>query len=186
MIAERQDESIAAPWTSAFYAAVRSLWQRVTSPLKSILPHTSGVVVEHVARTADGVVVPARVGADGDLIRRCCTDDANAVDPRGLRLRGLTVRGGLDLAGVDVAFPLVFHECWFEQPLVLDGAEVRSLVITGSPALPGLLGSGLRVRGGFGPVAIAAHGCPCLDGEHDEAGGDLVVRGDGRWPSAVR
>jgi hypothetical protein len=84
---------------------------------------------------------------DAALLRRCCTVDAAGVDPRGLRLRGVHVRGRLDLTGVDVAFALVFDDCVFDDALVLEDASVRSLVVTGSPSLPGLLGNGLRVRG---------------------------------------
>jgi hypothetical protein len=93
---------------------------------------------------ADG---PSRRVIDAALLRHCCTVDAVGVDPRGLRLRGLRVRGQLDLANVDIAFALMFDDCVFDEAVSLEGASVRSLVITGSPSLPGLLGNGLRVRG---------------------------------------
>jgi hypothetical protein len=84
---------------------------------------------------------------DARLLRECCITDPHLVDPRGLRLRGVHVRGRLDLAGVDIAFPLVFEECRFDEAPDLTGSDVRSLAITGSPRLPGLIGNGLRVRG---------------------------------------
>jgi hypothetical protein len=97
---------------------------------------------------------------DAGVLRDCCVGAAALVDPRGLRLRGVRVRGRLDLAGVDVEFPLVFADCTFDEPPDLTGGSVRSLAITGSPQLPGLLGDGLRVRGDLdlsGCQIVGAH-----------------------------
>jgi hypothetical protein len=91
--------------------------------------------------------VGRRRAVDAGLLRRCCTADAGEVDARGVRLRGVDVRGRLDLAGVDIRFPLVFADCVFEEAPVLDSADLRSLTITGAPGLPGLLGNGVRIRG---------------------------------------
>ncbi|WP_432826646.1 hypothetical protein [Dactylosporangium sp. CA-092794] len=91
---------------------------------------------------------PLRGGSvDAGLLRECCIAGARLVDPRGLRLRGVHVRGRLDLAGVDVGFPLVFDGCRFDEPLDLTGGSVRALAVTRSPRLPGLLANGLRVGG---------------------------------------
>jgi hypothetical protein len=84
---------------------------------------------------------------DAWVLRDCCVGGAGLVDPRGLRLRGVRVRGRLDLAGVDVRFPLVFADCAFDEAVDFTGGSVRSLAITGSPLLPGLLGDGLLVQG---------------------------------------
>ncbi|MEU7875675.1 hypothetical protein [Dactylosporangium sp. NPDC049140] len=65
----------------------------------------------------------------------------------GLRLRAVHVRGRLDLAGVDIPFPLAFADCTFDEAPDLTDAGVRALALTGAPRLPGLLANGLRVRG---------------------------------------
>ncbi|MGI5244556.1 hypothetical protein [Dactylosporangium sp. CA-139066] len=107
---------------------------------------------------------------DAGVLRDCCLDATRPIDPRGLRLHGVHVRGRLDLAGVDAAFPLAFTGCTFDEAPDLTGASVRGLAITGSPRLPGLLADGLRVAGDLdlsGSRIAGAH------------------RGGGRVPAAV-
>jgi hypothetical protein len=109
-----------------------------------------------------GVVVDGhgRRCVDAEVIRRCCLADASEVDPRGLRLRGLRIRGRLDLAGAAVGFPLRFEECTFEDALVFENAQVSTLVVTGAPALPGLLANGVLIRGDLnlsGSAVTGAH-----------------------------
>jgi hypothetical protein len=82
---------------------------------------------------------------DAELLRRCCHQLKSEVDPRGLRLSGVAVGGQLDLAGLDVPFPLRFEDCDFAAALIVEGAELFELSITGC-TLPGLLGNGLRLR----------------------------------------
>ncbi|PRY32011.1 hypothetical protein CLV70_102222 [Pseudosporangium ferrugineum] len=94
--------------------------------------------------TVDG---GGRRGVDADAIRRCCTADAARVDPRGLHLRHLRVRGTLDLAGTEIGFPVRFHGCTFDAAPVLENARLPALTITDSPALPGLLANGVQIRG---------------------------------------
>ncbi|WP_344612396.1 hypothetical protein [Dactylosporangium salmoneum] len=84
---------------------------------------------------------------DAGLLRECCLTGERTVDPRGIRLRGVRVRGRLDLAGVDVGFPLAFDGCAFDEAPDFTGGSVRALAITWAPRLPGLLADGLRVRG---------------------------------------
>jgi len=67
------------------------------------------------------------------------------VDPRGLRLRNALIAGTLDLAEIEIRFPLRFEDCAFEQPLLVEGASLSELALTGCPELPGVLGNGLRV-----------------------------------------
>jgi hypothetical protein len=104
---------------------------------------------ELLAAAAAGTVVDGGAGnrrrIDADLLRRCCRELAARVDPRGLRLANLEVTGRLDLTGVSVPFPLRFESCSFAQPLVLEGADLFDLSLTGCE-LPGLLGNGLRLR----------------------------------------
>ena len=66
------------------------------------------------AATAGQVLVcgdgAARRPVPADLLRRCCRELRYQVDPRGVRLRGAEVTGRLDLAGLDVPFPLRFED----------------------------------------------------------------------------
>jgi hypothetical protein len=99
----------------------------------------SGAAVD---AAADGVrrAVPAA------LLRRCCHELKDQIDPRGLRLTNAVVTGCLDLAGLAVPFPLRFDGCEFDSAPVVEGAELFELSLTGCPRLPGLLGNGLRLR----------------------------------------
>ena len=83
---------------------------------------------------------------DAALLRRCCHQMKDQIDPRGIRLRDAAVAGPLDLAGLDVPFPLRFDGCEFSSPLVVEGARLYELVLTGCARLPGLLANGVRVR----------------------------------------
>ena len=90
---------------------------------------------------ADGVrTVPAA------LLRQCCHELGDQVDPRGMRLSKVVVTGGLDLAGLTVPFPLRFDSCEFDTAPVLEGARLYELSMTGCLRLPGLFGNGLSVR----------------------------------------
>jgi hypothetical protein len=94
------------------------------------------------------------------VLRRCCHELKDQVDPRGLRLTGAAVVGQLDLAGLDVPFPLRFHDCDFDTAPVVEGAELFGLALTGCRRLPGLLGNGVRVRRDLdlsGSVVAGAH-----------------------------
>ncbi|WP_433060049.1 hypothetical protein [Dactylosporangium sp. CS-033363] len=84
---------------------------------------------------------------DAALLRELCVNAAHRVDPRGLRLHGVRVRGRLDLAGVDVRFPLRFAGCAFDEAPDFTGGSVRALAITGATRLPGLFADGVHVRG---------------------------------------
>jgi hypothetical protein len=92
--------------------------------------------------TADGV----RRSVPADLLRTCCHELQDQVDPRGMRLSKVHVTGALDLAGLTVPFPLRFDGCWFDVAPVLEGARLYELSLAGCPRLPGLLGNGLNVR----------------------------------------
>jgi hypothetical protein len=80
------------------------------------------------------------------VLRNCCHELKDQVDPRGLRLSNAAVTGCLDLTGMAVPFPLRFDGCEFDSAPVVEGAELFELSLTGSPCLPGLLGNGLRLR----------------------------------------
>ncbi len=88
----------------------------------------------------------ARRAVDAGLLRRCCVEFRDEIDPRGVRLKGAVVAGSLDLAGLEVPFPLRFDDCEFEAPPVVEGAQLHELAFTGCHRLPGLLGNGVRIR----------------------------------------
>jgi hypothetical protein len=95
----------------------------------------------------------AECGADGnrrpvnaELLRRCCHQLKEQIDPRGLRLHSAAIVGTLDLAGLEVPFPVRFDECEFDSPLVVEGAQLHGLDVTQCIQLPGLLGNGLQVH----------------------------------------
>jgi len=63
----------------------------------------SGVVV-------DGAVDGVKRVVQADVLRKCCHELKDQIDPRGLRLSNVVVAGCLDLAGLAVPFPLRFDE----------------------------------------------------------------------------
>jgi hypothetical protein len=102
------------------------------------------------AATAGQVLVcgdgAARRCVSADLLRRCCRELRYQVDPRGVRLRGAEVTGRLDLAGLDVPFPLRFEGCSFTSLVTVEGAQLAELALTGCDKVPGLLANGVRIR----------------------------------------
>ena len=63
---------------------------------------------EVLAKCAEGRVLDCgAVGkpgvVDAELLRRCCVEFRDQVDPRGVRLKNARIVGSLDLAGLDVA-----------------------------------------------------------------------------------
>src|SRR5215831_9701588 len=82
---------------------------------------------------------------DAELLRRCCYQLRDQIDPRGIWLRHAAIAGSLDLSGLEVAFPLRFEDCHFDAPLLAEGAQLSGLVLTGC-ALPGLQANGVRIQ----------------------------------------
>ena len=119
-----------------------SAWERVLNEIDEdevIGAGQKGVIVDGVADGAKRVVQAA-------LLRRCCHELRDQIDPQGLRLTNAIVLGCLDLTGLAVPFPLRFEGCEFDAAPVVEGAELFELSLTGCPRLPGLLGNGLRLR----------------------------------------
>lgn len=83
---------------------------------------------------------------NAELLRRCCHELKEEIDPRGIRLRKAAIVGALDLTGLDVPFPLRFDDCEFDFPPVVEGAQLYELALTACARLPGLLANGVRVR----------------------------------------
>ncbi len=98
-----------------------------------------GAVVDGAANGSNRTVQAA-------LLRKCCHELKDTIDPRGLRLRNVSVAGSLDLTGLVVPFPLRFEGCDFDTAPVVEGAHLFELSLTGCPHLPGLLGNGVRLR----------------------------------------
>ncbi len=94
----------------------------------------------------DGMADGRRRVVQAAVLRRCCHELKDRIDPRGLRLANAVVTGELDLTGLEVPFPLRFDGCEFDAAPVVEGAQLFELSLTGSPRLPGLLGNGLRLR----------------------------------------
>jgi hypothetical protein len=96
--------------------------------------------------TVDGMADGVKRTIDAAVLRRCCRELGDRIDPRGLRVANAIVTGCLDLTGLVVPFSLRFEACEFDAAPVLEGAQLFELSLTGSPRLPGLLGNGLRLR----------------------------------------
>src|SRR5690242_20286937 len=79
--------------------------------------------------------VEVRRSVDARLVRRFCLQRRGDVDPHGVRIRNAHLAGTVDLAGVELPFPVVFDGCTFEAAPLLDGADLHTLVITRSPGL---------------------------------------------------
>jgi len=94
----------------------------------------------------DGMADGRKRTVRAEVLRACCHELKDRIDPRGLRLTNALVTGSLDLSGLVVPFSLRFEGCEFDTAPVVAGAQLFELALTGSPRLPGLLGNGLRLR----------------------------------------
>jgi len=83
---------------------------------------------------------------DAVLLRRFCQELQGQIDRRGIRLRRAAIMGCADLSGLEIPFPLRFAECAFDEALVVEGAQLFELAITGCIRLPGLLANGVQIR----------------------------------------
>jgi hypothetical protein len=104
------------------------------------------ISVSHSGAFFDGTTRDAKRIVQAALLRKCCHELKDQIDPRGLRLNNAVIVGRLDLAGLIVPFPLRFDGCEFEFAPVVEGAQLFELSLTASPHLPGLLGNGVTVR----------------------------------------
>jgi hypothetical protein len=82
---------------------------------------------------------------DAALLRRCCHELRDQIDPRGVWLQHAAITGSVDLSGLEVKFPLRFEGCHFDAPVLAEGARLSGLVLTGC-ALPGLQANGVRIQ----------------------------------------
>jgi hypothetical protein len=66
------------------------------------------------------------------LLKRC----DKPLDPRGVRLRGAHITGTLDLSHVEAAVGMELQGCHFDHPVLLDGARLPWLALTGRAFRP--------------------------------------------------
>jgi hypothetical protein len=93
------------------------------------------------------------------LIKQC-------LDPRGIRIYGAKIMGGLDLSFVKTDFPLTLRRCYIDDHINLDYILIPSVALTGS-SVNSLSADFAKVTGSFrtdngfhakGPVQLrAAH-----------------------------
>lgn len=83
-----------------------------------------------------------------EVIAALLLSDVRAAPGRvaAVRLTGARVTGALSLIHAEVRFPLLLEECWFEQPICLDEAAVRTVSLAGS-VIPGLDANDTKVDG---------------------------------------
>ena len=120
-----------------------------------------------------GSAVPQRpVVSAMDVAAVCIAGGPSA--PSGLRVRGVWVRGRLDLAHAEVPFPVSFDDCVFDEPVCLHGAHLPALTLEACE-LPALEANGIHIdhdlvlSGSVVALSGAEHG------ERVRAGGGLVV-----------
>jgi hypothetical protein len=87
-----------------------------------------------------------RRSVDASVLRRCCHELKDQIDPRGIRLRNAMIVGTVDLAGLEVPFPLRFEDCEFDSPLLIESAQLHELALTGCARVPGILANGVRIH----------------------------------------
>jgi hypothetical protein len=87
-----------------------------------------------------------RRSVDAALLRRCCDERSGRVSRYGIRLRNAAIAGSLDVSGLDIRFPLCFEGCAFDSPLIVEGADLYGLEVTGCDPLPGVQANGVRIR----------------------------------------
>ena len=109
-------------------------------------------LVERLIAAARGRVVCDLGGPGGltplaaDVVRGLCTERRGEVDRFGLRIRGASITGVLDLRAVDVPFALEFAGCDLAEAPIVEGADLHSLAFVAGTRLPGLLANGVRIR----------------------------------------
>ncbi|MEU3920092.1 hypothetical protein [Streptomyces sp. NPDC029004] len=81
----------------------------------------------------------------------------DSLDPRGIRLQGARVTGQLDLTDVRSAVPLKLEKCRFDEPVVLERAQLSTVSLRGSH-LSGLQADGLHVDGDLSLKGLRATG----------------------------
>lgn len=109
-----------------------------------------------LGETADvGELLPAEKGPSEEVRVRAAFirflalggDSQAPVHERGVRLRGASISGQLDLEGCTVVGDLSLRLCRFDMAPIFDQAHVLQRLFLDASWLPGLQGNGLRVEG---------------------------------------
>lgn len=132
-------------------------------------PHGAWVDLGH----AEGVGT-SEVRADVIVALLLCAIQPEPGRAAGVRLRGATVRGRLDLAGGTVGWPVDFDDCRFDSGIGFVDSSVRTVAITNCE-LPGFDGTRLRLEGILDLAGSAVAGTIRL--EHAKVSGQLRLRG---------
>jgi hypothetical protein len=153
------------------------------------------IAAARAGRWFDGAAGNGCAEIDAAVLRGLCCDQRDDVDAAGIRLRNVHIRESLDLAGVEVPFPLRLDGCRFDGPLQLDGARLHRLDLTNCPDVPGVVANGLEVRRDLnlsGSTITAAHATTASESRtaavwlcESHIGGSLflVDSQDGRRPT---
>src|SRR5271166_442927 len=107
------------------------------------------------------------------LIRWLCVDHEvlGLLDPKGIRVMGARIMGGLDLSLVSVPIPLALDNCVFAEPINLGGAEIPDLELDGSYTGE-IHASGLTVRNNLS-MGKGFHAVGAIFLDHAKIGLDL-------------
>ena len=115
-----------------------------------------------------------------DLIRWLCSNHnaAEHIDPRGIRLYGVTIRGRLDISFLNIAFPLVLDYCAIPDGIRAVGAHLRRLELTGThtsgiEAQRAVVEDGIFLNDGFVADGTVYLGGDNINGVLDCAGGSF-------------
>jgi hypothetical protein len=98
-------------------------------------------------------------------------DAAPLMDPKGLRVHHVTIRGSLDLDGCHVSFPMDFRDCSFEQDFSIKYAQIESLSIGDSSLKAGINGELSIFHGSLFVVRVISSGAILFEGA--QIAGDL-------------
>jgi hypothetical protein len=84
----------------------------------------------------------------GPILHELVTGRAGtkAIHPRGLELVGARITESLDLEASTLVCPLTLVQCWFDEDVILNGAQASAIRFTGCQ-LPSLVAAQLQVSG---------------------------------------
>lgn len=109
-----------------------------------------------------------------ELVRLVLLDPNLQPDPRGLKLRGFTLTGVLDLEATALPCPLHLQSCTLRQPPLLLNATVPAFGMSGCYS-PGLRLDGARIGADLALCGLISTGEVCAVGAH--IGGHLDLQG---------
>ena len=115
--------------TSTVQRAERRL--RHAASLGRVLDLTERKRASHGSTTGrSGARSSRETQIEASAIQKLCVD-GDSVHHRGIRIRGAHIVGQLDLSQMTLDFPLELVHCSFSDPVLLEGARLRSLRLSG-------------------------------------------------------